>query len=341
MSGMSKQMRAVMIDKFGPSSVMQIRLTDRPEPGPGQLLIRARYASVNPADWKIRAGLLDRVGADGFPMILGMDVAGVVAAVGAGVADFVPGDRVVALSGMGLQLGLRGTYAEYCCTPAVRAVKLPDHLSLEAGATIPIAAASAASTIIDVAKVKPGDVVLFNGGAGSVGTFGVQFLKLLGAEVAATCSTANLARLRGYGVDKPIDYTQEDVIQSLRAWAPDGVDCIIDAVGMGSLPAMTPEAVKPGGIIACIQTLIKDIDGYDANLAAQRNVRLVDNVTQTVHVGTPMFQVEGFRQVVAGVASGKIKVPPYKVLPLQAVAQAHDEVEQGHFKGKILLRIGE
>lgn len=337
---MPKQMRAVMIDEFGPSNVMRIRLTDRPEPGPGQLLIRARYASVNPADWKIRAGLLDRVGGDGFPMILGMDVAGVVEAVGTGVADFTPGERVVALSGMGLQLGLRGTYAEYCCTPAVRAVKLPDHVSFEEGATIPIAAASAASTIIDVAKVKPGDVVLFNGGAGSVGTFGVQFLKLLGAKVAATCSTGNLARLQGYGIDKLIDYTREDVLDSLRAWAPEGVDCVIDAVGMGSLPANTPEMVKPGGIIACIQTLIKDVDGYDAELAVRRNVRIVDNITQTVHVGTPLFQVEGFRQVVAGVASGRIKAPPYKVLPLEAVAQAHDEVEQGHFKGKILLKIG-
>ncbi|CAB1370471.1 quinone oxidoreductase family protein [Denitratisoma oestradiolicum] len=337
---MPKQMRAVMIDEFGPSNVMRIRLADRPEPGSGQLLIRARYASVNPADWKIRAGLLDRVGADGFPMILGMDVAGVVEAVGTGVADFTPGDRVAALSGMGLQLGLRGTYGEYCCTPAVRAVKLPDHLSFEEGATIPIAAASAASTIIDVAKVKPGDVVLFNGGAGSVGTFGVQFLKLLGAKVAATCSTGNLMRLRGYGIDKLIDYTREDVLDSLRAWVPEGVDCVIDAVGLGSLPANTPEMVKPGGIIACIQTLIKDVDGYDAELAARRNVKIVDNISQTVHVGTPLFQVEGFRQVVAGVASGKIKVPPYKVLPLEEVAQAHDEVEQGHFKGKILLKIG-
>lgn len=338
---MHKQMRAVMIDEFGPSNVMQIRLTDRPKPGPGQLLIRSLYASVNPADWKIRAGLLDRVGVDGFPMILGMDVAGVVQEVGTEVTDFAPGDRVVALSGVGLQLGLRGTYGEYCCTPAVRAVKLPDHVSFEEGATLPIAAASAASTIIDVAKVRPGDVVLLNGGGGSVGTFGVQFLKLLGAKVAATCSTGNLVRLQGYGIDKLIDYTQEDVIESLRAWAPDGIDCIIDAVGMGSLPARTPEIVKPGGIIACIQTLIKDVDGYDAELAARRNVRIVDNISQTVHVGTPMFQVEGFRQIVAGVASGKIKVPPYKVLPIEEVAHAHDEVEQGPFKGKILLRIGE
>lgn len=338
---MPKPMRAVMIDRFGPSDVMQIRLTDRPEAGPGQIVIRSMYASVNPADWKIRAGLLDRVGADAFPMILGMDAAGVVEEVGPGVADFAPGDRVVALSGVGLELGLRGTYAEYCCTPAVRAVKLPDHVSLEEGATIPIAAASAASTILDVARVKAGDVVLFNGGGGSVGTFGVQLLKWLGARVAATCSTKHLERLRGYGIDKLIDYTREDVFESLRAWAPDGIDSIIDAVGMGSLPARMPEVVKPGGTIACIQTLIKDVDGYDAELAAKRNVRLIDNISQTIHVGTPMFQVEGFRRVVAGVASGKIRVPPYKVLPIEQAAQAHDEVEQGHFKGKILLKIGE
>lgn len=336
---MTDEMKAILIDRYGPSSVMRVGVTQRPQIGRDQILIQTCYASVNPADWKIRAGLLSRVSGEPFPMTLGMDGAGVVAEVGSDVTDFKVGDRVTALSGVGLGIGARGTYAQYFCTPAVRAVALPDHVALDVAATIPIAAASAGSSILDVAQAKAGHVVLVNGGSGSVGTFAVQFLKQLGAKVAATCSTASVSRLRALGVDHVIDYSKDDVLTAARDWAGEGFDSVIDAVGQGSLPARTPQIVKSGGTLVCIQNLLTDVDSFDLALAAERRVRVVDNVMSVHNVGTPLFQVEGFRRIADGVFRGDIKVPPFKIVPMADAAAAHDEVEAGHFRQKILLEI--
>jgi len=335
----ANEMKAILIDRYGPSSVMRLGLIERPQLARDQILVETHYASVNPADWKIRAGLLSRVAGDPFPMTLGMDGAGTVAEVGADVTDLKVGDRVAALSGVGLGIGCKGTYAQFFCTPAIRAIAVPGHIGLDAAATVPIAAASAGSSVLDVAKVKAGDVVFVNGGSGSVGTFAVQFLKHLGAKVAATCSAANVGRLRALGVDHVIDYAQNDVISAARDWASQGYDSIIDAVGQKSLPADTPDIVKPGGTLVCIQNLLTDVEAFDLAAAARRNVRVVDNVMSVHNVGTPFFQVEGFRQIASAVFRGDIKVPPYKIVPLSEAATAHDEVEAGHFRQKILLEI--
>jgi NADPH:quinone reductase-like Zn-dependent oxidoreductase len=180
-----------------------------------------------------------------------------------------------------------------------------------------------------------------NGGSGSLGTFVVQFLQVLGASVAATTSTAHVERLTQLGVARVIDYSREDVLESVRAWAPDGVDSIIDAVGLETLPRNTPDCIKAGGILVCISNLITDTDYFDIASAAKRNVRVADNVRGSPTANTPLFQMEGFHQIVAGVGRGAIKVPPYKVLPLTEAAKAHEEVESGHFRHKILLHIAD
>jgi len=338
-TALANEMKAILIDRYGPSNVMRLGLTERPQPARDQILIETHYASVNPADWKIRAGLLSRVAGEPFPMTLGMDGAGIVAGVGADVTDFKIGDRVAALSGVGLGIGAKGTYAQYFSTPAVRAVVVPDHISLEEAATVPIAAASACRSIIDVAKAKSGDVVLVNGGSGSVGTFAVQFLKQLGAKVAATCSSASVSRLEALGVDHVIDYSRTAVLSAAREWAGGGYDSIIDAVGQASLPRNTPDIIKSGGTLVCIQNLLTDVEAFDLAAAAGRNVRVVDNVMSVHNVGTPLFQVEGFRRIAAYVFSREIKVPPYKIVQMEDAASAHDEVEAGHFRQKILLEI--
>lgn len=338
---MADTMKAILIDQYGPAHVMRLGQADIPQPGPDQVLIRCAYASVNPADWKIRSGMLSHVASDPFPMILGMDCSGVVAGVGSNVTDFKPGDRVTAMSGVGLGIGARGTYAEYCCTPAVRAAHIPDHLSLAEAATIPVAAASGGGAALEVAHVQPGHKVFVNGGSGSLGTFAVQFLRVLGASVAATSSTAHVERLIQLGVDRVIDYSKENVLDALRAWAPDGVDSIIDAVGLETLPRNTPDCIKPGGTLVCISNLITDTDYFDIESATKRNVRVADNVRGSASANTPLFQMEGFHRIVAGVSRGDIKVPPYKILPLTEVAKAHEEVESGHFRHKIVLQIAD
>jgi NADPH2:quinone reductase len=232
-------MKAMVIDRFGGPEEFRLADVPIPEPGPGEVLIRSAYASINPADWKARAGLLPHLRHYPLPITIGMDCAGVVDKVGANVGEFAPGERVITLSGMGL--GAQGTYAEYCVAPAVRVARLPAQLSFAEGATIPIASASAASSILDVAKVKAGAAVLVNGAAGSVGSFAIQFLRHLGARVAGTCSTRNVEHVRSLGAERVIDYTRDNIPSALRAWAPDGLDVVIDAFDLEAAAGATCE----------------------------------------------------------------------------------------------------
>ena len=330
-------MRAAMIDRYGGPEVLYIGDAPKPQVAPGDVLIRTAYSSVNPADWKIREGLLPFTHALPFPMTLGMDAAGVVEAVGEGVVDFRPGDRVVSLSLMAFGKG--GAYAEYLLCPEPRVARLPDNVDFAQGATIPIASASAASSILDAAGVQAGDKVLFNGAAGGVGSFGIQFLRYLGADVAATCSTRNLDYVASLGAERVIDYTQENIAQAVRAWAPDGVDHVIDAVGQGSLPADLPAYVKRGGSIICILNLVSGPEAFDLELAAAREVRVADNVTGAGITDPIWGQVEAFRRCLAAIGEGAVRTPPFEVLPLEQIAEAQKRVQGGHVRGKIVIEI--
>lgn len=330
-------MRAVMIDRYGGPDELYIGEAPKPVPGPGDVLIRVAYSSINPADWKVREGMLPITHNLGFPMIIGMDNAGIVEAVGEGVTEYKPGDRVLSLSMMAFGKG--GAYAEYLLCPEPRVAHLPANLSFAEGASIPVACSSASSTIVDACGVKAGDKVFFNGAAGGVGSFGVQFLRYLGAEVAATCSTRNVDYVSGLGVDRVIDYTREDVASALRAWAPDGLNHVIDAVGQGSLPRDLPALVKQGGSIIVILNLQSGPEYFDLDLAAQRGVRVADNVSGA-NITDPIWgQVMAFRQCLAAIAEGAVKVPPIEIFSMEQVAEAQRRVEGGHVRGKIVLEI--
>jgi NADPH:quinone reductase-like Zn-dependent oxidoreductase len=182
-------MQAIVQDRFGPPDVLELRDIDEPRAGDDDVLVRLRAASVNPADWYAMTGM---------PWVArptmglrkpktnrpGLDLAGVVAAVGANVARFNPGDEVF---GTGA-----GTLAE-CATAAEDAlVAKPANLSFEQAAAVPVAALTALQGLRDKGRVQPGDHVLINGASGGVGTFAVQLAKALGAEVTAVCSTRNV-----------------------------------------------------------------------------------------------------------------------------------------------------
>ncbi len=333
-------MRAMVIDRFGGSDVFREADRPVPEPGPGEVLIRMAYASINPADWKGRAGLLPHLGPPHyeFPITMGMDGSGVVERIGEDVDAFAVGDRVITLSGLGL--GQQGTYAEFAVAPAQRVAPLPKRLSFAEAGTIPIASASAASCILEVAQVKAGDAVFLNGGAGSVGTFGIQFMRHLGARVATTCSARNLDYVTSLGAERAIDYTNEDVSAALRDWAPDGLDAVIDAVGQHSLPASTPELIRRGGTLVVISNLLTGTDAFDLDLAAERGVRVLDNVSVTRTKDFRDFQVAAFRQLLSAIDEGAVQPPPFEIMPLTEVGAAQDRVQEGHVRGKILLEIG-
>ncbi len=325
-------MRAMVIDGFGGPEVFRAAEVETPKAGPGEVLIRVAYASVNPADWKCREGWLARFFDYKFPFIVGFDAAGIVAAVGEGIGDYKVGDRVVTSSNQGI--GQWGTYAEYVVSVTDRVAKLADGLDFLTAAAIPTAAVTSWEALFDTGGLKAGQSVLINGGAGGMGSFAIQFAKHAGARVAVTCGPANLDYVRELGADLAIDYRTGKVLDGVLAWAPEGVDLIVDTVGQGTLldgVAMT----KPGGLIAPIGTLIPDEPGFDPAVAAGRNVRIVPTMSNHTRAGGQL------RTIVDLYNQGVFRAPAIEVLPLEQAGKGQRKVKDGHVRGKILLHVAD
>ncbi|MFD2272728.1 zinc-binding alcohol dehydrogenase family protein [Undibacterium arcticum] len=164
--------------------------------------------------------------------------------------------------------------------------------------------------------------------------FAIQLAKAAGCEVAATCGPANLDFVKSLGADHVINYRSEAVLEATAAWAPEGVDLLVDAIGLSSLPADSTRVIRPGGALVAIATLIQDIGGFDAALAKSRDVRLLSNMAAAARIP------EHLRAVVDAVAQGRVTTPPYEILPLEQAGEAHRRVADGHVRGKLLLRVG-
>jgi NADPH:quinone reductase-like Zn-dependent oxidoreductase len=222
-------MKAIVQDRFGSPDVLELREIDQPEVGDGEVLVRVHAASVNPADWYAMAGtpyvarpqMGLRKPKSNRP---GLDLAGVVAAVGGAVTGFTPGDEVF---GAGT-----GTLAEYVAVPRDGLVLKPAKLSFEQAAAVPVAALTALQGLRDKGRLQPGQTVLINGASGGVGTFAVQLAKAFGAEVTGVCSTRNLDLAASLGADQVIDYTQHDFTRTGRRY-----DLLLDVAGSRSWSA--------------------------------------------------------------------------------------------------------
>jgi NADPH:quinone reductase-like Zn-dependent oxidoreductase len=216
-------MKAVVATRFGPPDVLELRDVDEPRVGDRDVLVRVRAASVNPADWYAMAGL---------PWVarpqtglrtprtagVGLDVAGVVAAVCGAVTRLRPGDEVF---GAGT-----ATLAEYAAVAEDALVPKPANLSFEQAAAVPVAGLTALQGLRDKGRAQPGQRVLVNGASGGVGTFAVQLAKALGAEVTAVCSTRHVDMVAALGADRVVDYTREDFTRIDRRY-----DLLLDVAG--------------------------------------------------------------------------------------------------------------
>lgn len=219
-------MHAVIMNETGGPEVLTYGEIATPEPAPGEVRIRVAYAGVNPADWKNRQGMLAAFRPYVFPYVLGFDAAGVVDALGEGVTGFAVGDRVFTPTNHGQ--GAQGSYAELVVANVDRVAPIPDAMDFRSAAALPVAALTAWQALQHNGGVQPGQQVLVHGGSGGLGGFAVQFAKAAGAQVAATCSTANVAYLAGLGADLVIDYVSDDVTATLKEWAPEGLDLVVN-----------------------------------------------------------------------------------------------------------------
>jgi len=230
-------MRAVVITKHGDPSVLQVQQRPDPlPPGPGQLQIAVRAAGVNFADHLARVGLYP--GAPKLPALVGYEVAGTVEAVGEGVDVNRLGERVLA--------GTRfGGYAEIVNVAAADSVALPDALSFEQGAAVPVNYATAWAALHGYGSLRAGERVLIHAAAGGVGTAAIQFAKAAGAEVHGTASPGKHQKLTELGVDRAIDYRRDGWWKGLGPY-----DLVLDALGGTSL-RRSYDLLRPGGRLVC------------------------------------------------------------------------------------------
>lgn len=299
-------MRAVQFHEFGPARNLREADVDLPQPGPGQVRVAVRSAGVNPVDRKIRGGhMAERFPVD-LPHILGMELAGIVDAVGEGAA-FAIGDEVFGWADT-------GAYAEYALASSL-AVK-PADLPWADAATLPVAGETALR-VLGLLEVGTGDTVLIHGASGAVGRLAVQLAVARGATVIGTSGTESAGRVRELGA-VPVHYG-EGLVERVRAAAPQGVDAVIDAAGFGALP----DAVELRGGTDRIVT-IADPAALELGVAFSGDIDR-----------DPALLAELADQAV----SGKLRIDHAASYPLERAAEAHEHIETGHSGGKITLDI--
>ena len=311
-------MNAVRQHTFGGPEVLSLERIERPAPLPTEVLVRVHAAGINPVDWKTRGGtgMAGVLGAP--PFVLGWDVAGVVEQVGFGVTTLAPGDRVY---GMPWFPRAAGGYAEYVTAPSRQFARMPAGCTFEQASAVPLAGLTAWQALVDTADVRPGQRVLITAAAGGVGHLAVQFAKHLGAYVIAVVGPRNQQWLTELGADEVVDYTTG----RFEKEASD-VDVVLDLVGdaYDTTSTRSLETLRPGGLLVAVPA------------GAGRGRRRSPRHRLLVEPDGPALA-----RIAALIEDGAVTVEVAEVLPLAEVATAHREGEQGHTRGKMVLRVAD
>ena len=311
-------MRAVAIDRHGPSAVLKLRTLPIPSLGPRDVLIALHTAGVGIRDAKIREGSRAS-GRERFPLVLGTDGAGFVAAKGARVRRFDIGDRVFAYQPKNSKGGF---YAEYVAIDDRNVARAPQRLDwLEAGAAASTALA-ALKGIDEILRVRKGETVLVFGASGGVGTLAVQFACRRGARVIASASCRDAAvLLRGLGAHEVVDVRSAGSADRLRALAPGGIDAMLALAGGDELERCV-DALRPGGRIA-----------YPNGVEPPHR----RGITKTAY--DAIAGSREFARLARAITESHLRVPIAAVFPLAQAAKAHARRERDHVMGRIVLRI--
>jgi NADPH:quinone reductase-like Zn-dependent oxidoreductase len=304
-------MRGIYIERHGGPE--ELKYGDLPDPaaGAGEVVVDIHAASVNGADWKVRAGESYRKSQ--FPHVLGRDFSGVVSGAGPGVTDFRPGDPVFGVT----EASQEGAYAEKIAIKAAIVAKKPDSISHVDAAAVALVGLTALVSIEDTLKLKAGETILIQGGAGGVAAFAIQLAKHVGARVITTASAANHAYLRSIGAEEIVDYNAQDFAKVVS-----GCDAVFDTVG-GEVSQRSFAALRPGGRAAFVAS------GPQAPKPPRSDVQsLRPNVAR---------DRRHLERIVALVSAGAVKRPEITTFPLAEAAAAHKVSEGRHFRGKLVL----
>jgi NADPH:quinone reductase-like Zn-dependent oxidoreductase len=309
-------MMAWRVHEFGTPDVMRFDRIARPEPGPGEVLVKVEAVGVGPWDAWIRAG--KSALPQPLPLTLGSDLSGDIAAVGSGVSHVRVGDSVYGVTNPRFV----GAYAEYALASAAMVSSKPATLTYIEAASVPVVAVTAWQALFDQAQVKAGDTIVIHGAAGNVGAYAVQLARRAGVHIIATASADDTTFLRDLGADRVIDFKNQGFEQEIQ-----GADAVIDLVG-GETQARSFQVLRRGG------KLISAVSPPDQALAQREGVAaafFLVNVT-----------TEYLTKIASLMDRGELRTRVGTVLPLADAREAHlmlDRVRP-HPKGKIVLAVG-
>ncbi len=343
-------MKAILVAAHGGIDTLELRDLPRPEPGPGEVQVELRAASVNHLDLWVRRGIAGV--RYPLPLIPGCDGAGVIAALGPGVHDLACGARVVLQPGVACgtcaaclsgadnlcrSYGIlgehrHGTYAQSIVVPRANVLPLPASLDFESAAAIPLVFLTAWHMAVARARIQPGEDVLVHAGASGVGHAAIQIARLLGARVFTTVgSHGKVERVRALGADHVLLYREQDFSDVIRdLTGKRGVDVILDHVGADTWERNIRSLARGGRLVVCGST-----SGHEVST----NLRFLFFKNLSL-LGSTMGSKAELAQILALVERGNLQPLVDRVLALEDVGQAHTLLEQRQVIGKIVLRIG-
>lgn len=309
-------MKAVRISRYGGPEVLEVVDMPVPQPGPKDVLVAVHAASLNPVDWKIQAGMLQRNVTVPMPHVMGRDFSGVVAAAGPEVSGFTPGDEV-----FGMCNPVRdGAQAEYVLSDMSLLAKKPGNVSHADMASLTLVGVSALAAVKIAHQVKAGDSVLIHAGAGGVGSFAIQYARHCGARVVATCGPQNVAYVRALGAERAIDYTKEDFAQSAEPF-----DVVFDLMG-GEVYRRSFAVLKPGGALVYLA-------------AAPIPDGPAPRTDVTVKAGLARPTPELYAEIARLASSGAVKAQVTETCTLDDAPRAYAASRRGHTRGKIVFKV--
>ena len=308
-------MKAIRVHEYGGPEVLRYEEAPRPDPGPGEVLVRIRAAGVNPVDWQVREGHRREALAYRMPFVPGWDVSGVVEATGPNVTLLTKGDEVYGYP----SVVRNGAYAEYAVVPEAELALKPRSIDHVLAASVPIAALTAWQGLFDAGGLRTDQKVLIHGGAGGVGSFAVQLARWKGAFIVATASGRNQEFLRNLGADLTIDYEKTRFDRLVC-----DADVVFDTIG-GETLQRSWKVLKKGGV------LVSTVEEPSAEKAAAHDVRaaLVSTRADTAQLA----------EIAKLVDAGMVRPIVEAVFPLNEARRAQELSQTGHARGKIVLEV--
>jgi NADPH:quinone reductase len=313
-------MKAAVLTAFGGAESFEIQTVPKPVPKPEQVLVRVCATSINPIDYQTRRG--DYKDLIQLPAIIGVDVSGVIEAVGAAVTEFKVGDEVYYSPQVFDQ---SGSYAQYHVADAAIVALKPTNLSHTEAACFPVAGGTAWNCLVIRGNLQVGETVLIHAGAGGVGSIAIQLAKAMGAYVFATCSSKNRDLVTELGADRVIDYKNEDYVEVIRQETGLGVDLVLDTIGDKTIQRSL-EIIRPFGRLVSIVDIAEPqslLEAWGKNL--------------TIHfVFTSQYRAK-LDALTKLIERNQLRPVIDSILPWDRVVEAHQCLERGGMQGKIVL----